>query len=122
MSILRTLAAAFFVLLVTEASAASKLYISEFAALGTASGAIAQVAQEPEVTNQLVDFSGGVASSAAFNTKTSYVRVVCDTQCAVLFGTAPTALTSSKLLPALLPEYFAVPKGASYKISVIASP
>lgn len=119
---LRLFFTAVFALLVSQASAANKLYISEFAALGVASGAIAQVAQEPAVTNQLVDFSGGVASSAAFDTKTSYIRVVCDTQCAVLFGTAPTALTSSKLLPALLPEYFAVPKGASYKISVIASP
>jgi hypothetical protein len=119
---LRPLMVAFLALFATQATAASKLYISEYAAVGVAQGTVAQVAAEPILANQLVDFSGGVASSAAFNAATSYVRVVCDTQCAVLFGTAPTALTSSKLLPALLPEYFAVPKGSAYKISVIASP
>lgn len=122
MSILRTLAAAFFVLLVTEASAASKLYISEYASVGVATGVVAQIAAEPSTDQTPVDFSGGVASSSAFASTTSYVRVVCDTQCAVKFGTAPTATTSSKMLPALLPEYFAVPKGSSYKISVIAAP
>lgn len=119
---LRLFATAFFALLVSQASAASKLYISEYSAVGTASGTVAQIGAEPAVTNQLVDFSGGVTSSAAFNSATSYIRVVCDTQCAVLFGTAPTATTSSKMLPALLPEYFAVPRGQSYKISVIAAP
>lgn len=119
---LRLLTFAFLALFATQANAASKLYISEYAAIGTASGIVAQIAQESVLTNQLVDFSGGVASSAAFDTRTSYIRVVCDTQCAVLFGTAPTATTSSKMLPALLPEYFAVPKGSSYKISVIAAP
>jgi hypothetical protein len=119
---LRLLAIGVFALLATAANAASKLYISEYAAVGAAQGTVAQVAAEPVLANQLLDFSGGVTSSAAFNAATSYIRVVCDTQCAVLFGTAPTATTSSKMLPALLPEYFAVPKGQSYKISVIAAP
>lgn len=114
--------AGFLALLASQAHAANRLFISEYVSVGAPAGIVAQIAQEPVVADQTVDFSGGVTSSAAFNSKTNYIRVVCDSQCSVSFGTAPTATTSSKMLPALIPEYFAVPKGASYKISVIANP
>lgn len=102
--------------------AASRLFVSEYAAVAFQKGYLEQVAQETSL-DSIVDFSGGVASSSAFNSKTIYVRLVCDTQCAVKFGVSPTAATATnKILPALVPEYFAVPEGASFKVSVIASP
>lgn len=100
---------------------AAKLYISEYSSVTIASAIPAQVAFEPAVTDQTpVDYSGGVVSSAAFNNATAYIRVLCDTQCSVKFGATPTATTSSKLLPALTPEYFGVVPGQ--KISVISNP
>lgn len=119
----RAFCAALLLALFASNAQAANLYISEYNALGVASGFIAQIANEPEVTTQKVDYSGGVAASAAFNANTAYVRVLCDTQCAVKFGAAgatPTATTASKLLPALTPEYFAVP--ATGKVSVISNP
>ena len=119
----KLLAVACFALLATEAQAANRLFLSQYVSVGSPAGTVAQIAQEAVVVaDTVVDFSGGVTSSAVFDSKTNYVRVLCDTQCSVSFGTSPTATTSSKLLPALLPEYFAVPKGASYRLSVIASP
>lgn len=121
MKIFRVVAAACLVLFATQANAASKLFISEFTNLATASAGAAQVAQEPAVTDQTpVDFSGGAAQSAAFSSATLFVRVMCDTRCAVKFGANPTATTSNKPLAADSPEYFGVVSGQ--KISVIASP
>jgi len=115
------LAAAIFALFAPAPASAARLFISEYNGLGVTAGVTAQIAPEAS-TDQVVDFSGGVTSSTAFGTNTSYVRVVCDVQCSVKFGTSPTATTSSKLLPALTPEYFAVPKGQAFKASVIANP
>ena len=115
------LATAFFALFATQADAA-KLYISEYTNIGIATGQIAQVAYEPSTDQSPVDYSGGVASSSAFAAGTNYIRVICDTQCSIKFGTSPTAANTNKPLPALTPEYFAVPQGQSYKISVISNP
>lgn len=100
---------------------AAKLYISEYAAIGTARGNVAQIAVEPVIVDQTpVDFTAGVTLSAVFNAATQYVRIMCDARCAVVFGAAPTATTSNKTLPADTPEYFAVQAG--HRISVIANP
>lgn len=115
----RLIAAALLALFATQAQAA-KLYVSEYKELGNASGHVAQVALDPPLAEQVVDYSGGVASSNAFKGSTQYVRIICDTQCSVQFGTAPTATTSTKLVPALTPEYFGVSPGN--KISVISNP
>lgn len=115
----RLIAAALLALFATQAHAA-KLYISEYNLIGNASGHIAQIANEPVIADQVVDYSGGVASSTAFKGSTQYVRILCDTQCSVQFGTTPTATTSTKLIPALTPEYFGVSPG--FKISVISNP
>jgi hypothetical protein len=106
---------------VMPAEAASRLFISEYNGIGITTGVVAQIAVEPS-KDQVVDFSGGVTSSAAVSNNASYVRLICDTQCSVQFGTAPTATTSTKLLSAGVPEYFSIPKGQAYKISVIANP
>jgi hypothetical protein len=119
---LRSLAAAALLCLCAwPAMAANKAFISEYAALGTARGDIPQIAQEPALTDQTpVDFSGGAAQSAAFGSGTKFIRILCDTRCAVLFGANPTATTNNKPLVAGSAEYFGVLAGQ--KVSVIASP
>jgi hypothetical protein len=118
MKTIRILAALLFALLSVDAFAASKLFISEY---GTISPNAPQAAVEPAVTDQAaVDFSAGAAQSAAFNTATRIVRLMCDTRCAVKFGSNPTATTANKPLAADAPEYFFVTPGD--KVSVIASP
>lgn len=118
----KLLATAAFVLLASPAFAASKLYISEYTNIGVANGTIAQIAGEPAVTDQTpVDYSGGVAQSAAVQASTSMVRVLCTSTCSIKFGTNPTATANNKPLAAGVPEYFSVPPGQSYKISVITN-
>lgn len=106
-------------LFTTQADAASKLFISEYGVLG---GPQPQAqAAEPALVDQVVDFSGGATASSAFSTSTKYVRLQCDTRCAIRVSTAGTAATTSnKPLAADAPEYFGVQPGD--KVSVIASP
>lgn len=103
---------------------ATQMSITEFLNVGNAGGNFQQpleVAMTPPVVDQgSVNFSGGATQSAAFNTSTRYVRLVCDVQCSVAFGANPTATTSNMVLPAGLPEYFGVIAGQ--KVSVIANP
>jgi hypothetical protein len=119
---IRALFCAAFVLLVpASASAASRVWISEFAVLtATASGGSAgQMAALPSLVDQsTLDISGGVQTSAAFNSQTKYIRITCETQCAVKVG--GTATTSSLPIGAMSPEYFGVQPGAT--LSVIANP
>ncbi|MCK1367628.1 hypothetical protein [Bradyrhizobium sp. 62] len=98
---------------------ASKLYITEYADMAQTVRGGAQIAQQPSIANQTVDYSGGVASSAAFNAATTYVRIHTDSICSIAFGTAPTATTNSKRMPADSTEYFGVPLNGSYKVSAI---
>ena len=115
--------AAFVLLAAGPAFAANKAFISEYGVLAaTNSGGVpAQIAAEPALNDQVVDFSGGVTSSSAFSAQTRYIRIQCDTRCAVRFSTAGTAATTSnKPLEAASPEYFGVQPGD--KVSVIASP
>src|ERR1700730_3000318 len=116
----RFLAAAVFVLFATQAHAANRLDVSECNSLAVTNGTIAQVAPEPCTDQTPVDFSGGVASSAAFGSSTSYIWVMCDTQCSFKIGTNTTAATTNKRSPSLTSMYFVVQRG--YKISVIGSP
>jgi hypothetical protein len=100
----------------------SKLYITEYGSLVITACLPAQIAPEPGTDQAPIDFSGGVAQSAAFQNPTNYVRVISDVQCSIKFGTNPTAANTNKVLPALTPEYFGVPQGQSCKISVISNP
>lgn len=115
-------ACGFLLFAASPAFAASKMYISEYTNTGIAVGQLVQVASEPAITDQpAVDYSGGVASSAAFNAATNIVRVLCTSTCSIKFGTSPVATTTNKPLAAGAPEYFSVPVGQSFKISVIAN-
>jgi hypothetical protein len=48
------------------------------------------------------------ANSTAFNAETREVRIVCTVDAYVEFGSAPTASSSSLIIPAYTPEYFRV--------------
>ena len=100
---------------------ATKLYIREYRQLGTQQlGDTPQVGQEPGTAEQQIDFTGGATQSAAFNGATRFVRVLCDVQCSVKFGTNPTATNVNMPLAAFTPEYFGV--NAGDKVSVIVNP
>lgn len=93
----------------------SKLYISEYASV--AQNGKAQVVVEPPLAVQVVDFSGGVASSAAFNAQTNIVRLNTDAVCSFRFG--GTATTSYPRMSVDQTEYFAVQPRST--VSVIAN-
>jgi hypothetical protein len=116
------LGVALFALSATGASAASRVWISEFSALTAtqSGGSSGQMAALPaKVIQSTLDISASAQTSAAFNAETRYVRVICEVQCAIR-GDGVTATTSSILMPALSTEYFGVVPGST--ISVIAAP
>lgn len=96
----------------------SKLYISEHAEIGEAqTGGSAQVAVVPPIAVQVVDFTAGAASSAAFNAKTRFVRLHADAICSIRFdGVATTAYPR---MAADQTEYFGVE--SSIQVSAIAN-
>jgi hypothetical protein len=104
----------------------SKLYVAEYAELQIGpAGRHGQVPLEPPVAEQVVDFSGGVAASNAFNAATRLVRLHADSICAIEFGTNPTVIaagaTGTARMAANQTEYYGVPLGAGLKVSAISS-
>lgn len=88
--------------------------------LRSANGHLMQVPGDYGVDQADVDFSGGAAQSAAFNSTTLYIRVNVDTAARVAFGANPTALTSgNRRLAKDQTEYFPVNGGD--KISLVIS-
>lgn len=73
------------------------------------------------ITEQELDFSGGVDTSSAFNSLTTRIRVAADTACRIKIGSGVTALSTSQFLFANQVEYFTVEKGAGWVISAIAA-
>ena len=103
----------------SSAAATQRVWITEFASVGSAGGGSIQIAKFPAVAKQQVDTTAGVQTSAAFNASTKFIRVICEVQCAVRAdGTAATA--TDLLIPAFTAEYFGVLPGTT--ISVIAAP
>lgn len=100
----------------------SLLYVTEYSGVGftQVGGAYTAVPIEPPLAEYKVDFSGGVASSTTFNTRTILVRLHSDAICSVSFGLTPTATTSMGRMAASQTEYHGVPQ-ASFKVSVIAN-
>lgn len=108
----------------SQAFAADTCTVTEYARLAVPGGDLAQVAQEPSIAVQNTpDFTGGAQQTpAAFNSATAYVRVWCNVQTSIAFGTNPTATTASTPLSAATSEYFGVPRGQSYKMSAVVRP
>ena len=63
--------------------------------------------------------SSSAANSTAFAAGTTAVRVVSTTDCHIIFGTSPTATTSTAYLPANQVEYFKVPVPGTSKLAAI---
>lgn len=91
---------------------AAKIYISEYVRLRPVNlGMVFPGGEEPCVAEQLLNTTGTSAQSAAFNTKTNFIRVQVDGVVSIKFGASPTAVTTAKRLAANTVEYFAVQPG-----------
>lgn len=96
----------------------ASVYITEIADMANIGGHTGQVPLLPEVTGQVVTI-GSVASSAAFQASTRFVRVYADSACHIAIGENPTASTGGPIkLGTGQTEYFGVGRGN--KLSVIA--
>ena len=97
----------------------STMYISEYEELASSENGMVQAGREPSVTTQKVTFTGTAGASAAFNSRTKFIRVSCDAAAFLAFGLDPTAVTATDLpVQASTPEYFGVIPGQ--KISAVA--
>jgi hypothetical protein len=99
----------------------SNLSITEYESVGRdIQGSPLPAGQVPAVAIQNITFTTSATQSAAFNTKTVFIRVVSDVDCRLVFGTDPTADQTSTLLASGQAEYFGIAKlGGPYKLSVI---
>ena len=73
---------------------------------------------KPTTTEKLAS-SGTSSQTAAFADGIEYVRVIADADCHILFGSSPTATSSSIFIPADQPEIFKVNPGE--KVAAIGS-
>lgn len=96
------------------------LYVTEYRGIAHGeNGGMIQAGQEPALANQKITIGATSAQSAAFNEYTYFVRLHCESACHIVFGTDPTATTSTARLSAGQTEFFGVPAGQSYKVAVI---
>lgn len=95
------------------------LYITEYA--NNPNSGQTMYPAEPANATQTVALSGSSASSNAFATNTTMVRLESDSVCSVIFGTSPTATTSHPRMAAGAYEYRYVPQGQSYKVAAITN-
>jgi hypothetical protein len=95
----------------------ARLFISEYQFMGANDYDEAQIAREPSLVDQVVDFSGGATASAAFSANTNYIRIWSDIDCCVKFGTSPVATTANRPITAKVAESCGVTPGA--KVSAI---
>lgn len=102
----------------------TKLYIKEFIGLASvnADGAVLAFSASDSPTDQVVDFTAGVAPSNAFTKGTTWVLLSADSVCSIAFGAAPVATVNNWRLPANVPTAFLVPANGTYKISAISNP
>ncbi len=103
-------------LLVCSIASAATLYVTEFQGAPPLS-VYYQAVTTPALANQTVSIGGSSAQSSAFSSTTGIVRINTDTTCRVLFGTNPTALSTSMRMIAGQTEYFIVTPGQ--KVAVI---
>lgn len=94
------------------------LTVTEFRFVGGNGYDQTQIARQPYLANQKIDFTNGEAKSATFNGLTALVRIVSDADCFLKFGIDPNATENDMLMFAGSVEYFGVSVGD--KISVIA--
>lgn len=122
-SIRSLLAGAFLLVLgAGMAHAASTCNVKEYKDVGhSLNGEALQIGQEPPVADQSpVDFTSGEAKSAAFNSATRYVEIICNAQASYLVGSSPTATANNSWVPSGVSKFFGVTAG--HKISFITKP
>lgn len=91
---------------------ASKLYVTEYPAAGIWHGTGIPVAYGPPINTQVLDYSGGAATSTAFKTNTTLIRIHTDSVCSFLVSkTGTSAQTTDSRLAANATEYFQVLNG-----------
>ena len=95
-----------------------KLYIKEYKELRGVDGGLAQIGQEPGITQAPLSFTTTAASSV-FGSGTKMVRIVSDTKCHLVFGSNPVATVNDMLVAADAVEYFGVIEGQ--KVAAIAA-
>lgn len=85
-------------------------------------GELMQVAMEPPLAEQVVDFTAGVTATAnAFQSNTHIVRIKVNAPCSLSFGKAPVATTSMQPMGTGDIEYKGVPAGQAYRVSFISN-
>jgi hypothetical protein len=111
---LRILCAALLAAVFAQGAFAATCKISEYTALAAdLSGKEIQVAMEPRITSQSVTYTTS-AQSAALNSATRFVRIVCDAKAHYRFSTAGTNATANDPYLAVdAAEYFGVPPGGA---------
>lgn len=100
------------------------LYITEFARQGRdLAGYINQngACEQPPIAEQTVAIGASSAASAAFNAKTTMIRVHTDAICSISVGAAPTAAATNARMAVGQTEYFCVPANSGLKIAVIVN-
>ena len=96
------------------------LYIAEFANLTPTPNGVAAIAAQPPLAEQVLAV-GSVVSSVAFQPATSVVRLHTDAICSIAFGATPVATTTKTRMAANQTEYFGVPRGAGWSVSVVSN-
>lgn len=97
------------------------VYIAEFVSVaGTGNFTVAGALVAP-VAEQTLSIGGGSVPSAAFNTRTKFVRIHTDAICSLAWGLNPTATITNMRMAANQTEYFGVPEAGSYKVAVISN-
>ena len=100
------------------------LYITEFVKQGRDGAGFPNqnaTPEEPPMAEQTVAIGVTSVTSAAFNAKTTMVRLHCDAICSIAISTNPTATTTNRRLAANTTEYLALPAGSGFKIAVIVN-
>lgn len=115
-------AGALLLALTSAANATNHCTLREYVQLPFVQGYLAQIPQEQGADQAIMDITIGAATSAAFASTTQYVRLWCSVQAAFVFGASPTATTANSGIGAGFTEYFGVPAGSGFKVSVIANP
>jgi len=102
----------------------AKLYVSEYATISQLPNHTGQMPLEPPLTEYVLDFSGGAATSPPFQSKTRCVRMNCDAVCSLVISRSSspiTATTTNGRWAANQTEYRGVPEGEGYQVSVISN-
>lgn len=100
----------------------TKAYVAEYAqVVYTQDGKMTAIPVEPALAEYVVDYTSGEAHGATFQTETRFVWYSNDSIASWKIGSAATATTSNKRVPAGTIGLAGVQKGAGHRISFITN-